>query len=51
MTVECELTEAMADWVQAVDFGRLNLGRAPESVLAHAFDEAINKLNSTSAIS
>ena len=43
--VECELTEAMADWVQTVDFGRLNLGRAPDSVIAHAFDEAINKLN------
>lgn len=48
--VECELTEAMADWVQAVDFGRLNLGRSPESVLAHAFDEAINKLNLATAI-
>jgi len=43
--VECELTEDMADWVQAVDFGRLNLGRAPEGVIAHAFDEAINKMN------
>lgn len=43
--VECELTEDMATWVQAVDFGRLNLGRAPEGVIAHAFDEAINKMN------
>jgi len=48
--VECELTEDMATWVQAVDFGRLNLGRAPEGVIAHAFDEAINKLNSAVAV-
>jgi len=43
--VECELTEEMATWVQAVDFGRLNLGRAPDSVINHALDEAINKMN------
>jgi hypothetical protein len=43
--IECELTEDMATWVQTVDFGRLNLGRSPEGVIAHAFDEAINKLN------
>lgn len=43
--VECELTEEMATWVQSVDFGRLNLGRAPDAVVAHAFDEAINKMN------
>ena len=47
--VECELTEEMATWVQSVDFGRLNLGRAPDSVIAHAFDEAINKMNIASA--
>jgi hypothetical protein len=47
--IECELTEAMTAWVQGVDFGRLNLGRAPEGVIAHAFDEAINKMNSASA--
>ena len=47
--VECELTEEMATWVQSVDFGRLNLGRAPDSVIAHAFDEAINKMNAASA--
>ncbi|PWB75196.1 MAG: hypothetical protein C3F07_05970 [Anaerolineales bacterium] len=47
--IECELTEDMTAWVQAVDFGRLNLGRAPEGVIAHAFDEAINKMNSASA--
>ena len=49
--VECELTEMMADWVQSVDFGRLNMGRAPVSVIAHAFDEAINKMNTATAIS
>jgi hypothetical protein len=48
--VACELTEEMATWVQAVDFGRLNLGRAPESVIAHAFDEAINKMNIATAM-
>jgi hypothetical protein len=30
---------------QSVDFGRLNLGRAPDPVIEHAFDEAINKMN------
>jgi hypothetical protein len=49
--VECELAEEMATWVQAVDFGRLNLGRAPEGVIAHAFDEAINKMNVATAMS
>jgi len=46
----CELTEEMATWVQTVDFGRLNLGRAPEGVIAHAFDEAINKMNVATAM-
>jgi hypothetical protein len=45
----CELTEEMATWVETVDFGRLNLGRAPDAVLFHAFDEAVNSLNSASA--
>ncbi|HET6445237.1 MAG TPA: fibronectin type III domain-containing protein [candidate division Zixibacteria bacterium] len=48
--VECELTEAMADWAQAVDFGRLNLGRAPQEVIDHAFDEAIKAMNDSTAI-
>jgi hypothetical protein len=48
--VECELTEEMANWVQTVDFGRLNLGRSPESVIAHALDEAINKMNVATAM-
>lgn len=48
--VACELTEEMADWVQTVDFGRLNLGRAPASVIAHAFDEAVNKMNVAQAM-
>jgi len=43
--VECELTEEMAEWVEGVDFGRLNLGRSPQSVIDHAFDEAITKMN------
>jgi len=49
--VECELPEEMAEWVQTVDFGRLNLGRAPDSVITHAFDEAINKMNEANEIS
>jgi hypothetical protein len=52
--VECELVTVdgvnMADWVQSVDFGRLNLGRAPDAVINHAFDEAITKLNDATAI-
>ena len=49
--IECELTETMAAWVQGVDFGRLDLGRAPEGVIAHAFDEAINKMNAATGFS
>lgn len=49
--VECELTADMADWVIGVDFGRLNLGRAPDSVIAHALDEATNKMNTALEIS
>lgn len=48
--VECELTETMATWVENVDFGRLNLGRSPEAVLDHAFDEAIKSMNAAVAI-
>ena len=51
LEVECELTPEMADWVMTVDFGRLNMGRAPEHVIAHAFDEAVNKMNDAIEIS
>lgn len=33
------------DLVQEVEFGRLNLGRAPEAVLDDSFDEAIRSIN------
>lgn len=49
--VECELTEDMAEWAQGVDFGRLNLGRAPDGVINHAFDEAVKNMNLATAIS
>lgn len=49
LDILCELTEEMTTWVESVDFGRLNLGRAPDAVLFHAFDEAINLINSASA--
>ena len=49
LDILCELTEEMSTWVESVDFGRLNLGRAPDAVLFHAFDEAINLMNSASA--
>ncbi|MCJ7602959.1 MAG: hypothetical protein MUO63_15860 [Desulfobulbaceae bacterium] len=38
------------DLVQEVDFGRLNLGRAPDAVLDHAFDEAIKNINNAKII-
>ncbi|MBU1234734.1 MAG: hypothetical protein KKD01_00920 [Proteobacteria bacterium] len=38
------------DLVQEVEFGRLNLGRAPEAVLAQSFDEAISSINNADAI-
>ena len=49
LDILCELTTEMATWVEAVDFGRLNMGRAPNAVLFHAFDEAINLMNSATA--
>ncbi|MDW7771944.1 MAG: hypothetical protein SCH71_03545 [Desulfobulbaceae bacterium] len=33
------------DLIQEVSFGRLNLGRSPDAVLDHAFDEAITAIN------
>lgn len=33
------------DLIQEVEFGRLNLGRAPEAVLDRSFDEAISAIN------
>ena len=39
-----------ADLVQEVEFGRLNLGRAPDAVLDHAFDEAIRNINNAKSI-
>ncbi len=44
--IYCEVTADLAMLVQTVDFGRLNLGRAPDGVIAHAFDEAVNSMNS-----
>ena len=49
LDILCELTPEMATWVETVDFGQLNLGRAPDAVLFHAFDEAINSINSATA--
>ncbi len=49
--IYCEVTEELALLVQTVDFGRLNEGRAPDAVIAHAFDEAINAMNAATAIS
>ncbi|MCJ7600067.1 MAG: hypothetical protein MUO63_01040 [Desulfobulbaceae bacterium] len=39
-----------ADLVQEVDFGRLNLARAPKAVLDASFDEAIRMLNAAKDI-
>ena len=49
--VYCELTDAMAAYVQTVEFGRLNMGRSPNVVREQAFDEAIKAMNSASDIS
>lgn len=38
------------DLVQEVEFGRLNLGRAPDAVLHQSFDEAISAINNADAI-
>lgn len=42
----CELLPEFLPYVQEVDFGRMNVGRSPELVLLHSFDEAINTMNS-----
>lgn len=39
-----------ADLVQEVEFGRLNLARAPQAVLDASFDEAISSLNAATDI-
>lgn len=39
-----------ADLVQEVEFGRLNLARAPQAVLDASFDEAISNLNAAKDI-
>ena len=39
-----------SDLVQEVEFGRLNLGRAPEAVLDQSFDEAISAINKADEI-
>ena len=46
----CELTEEMAQDVINVEFGRLNMGRAPVVVREYAFDEAIREINSATDI-
>lgn len=38
------------DLVQEVSFGRLNVGRAPDAVLDHAFDEAVRAINNARSI-
>jgi len=38
------------DLIQEVSFGRLNVGRAPDAVLDHAFDEAVRAINNARAI-
>ena len=38
------------DLIEEVDFGRLNLGRAPDAVLDQAFDEAIRNINQAKTI-
>ena len=38
------------DLVQAVDFGRMNIGRSPEAVLQAHFDEAISTINSPDTV-
>jgi hypothetical protein len=35
---------------QEVEFGRLNIGRAPDAVMDHAYDEALSTLNSAVSI-
>jgi len=45
-TGECVIAdETQVDMLQTVDFGRLNLGRSPDDVLAHSFDEAVKAMN------
>lgn len=44
---KCELAEADLDRVQEVDFGRLDLVRSPDHVIAKAYDEAMATLTAS----
>lgn len=44
LTPEGDVPEEYADLLVEVDFGRLNVGRAPPQVTDHALDEALTKL-------
>lgn len=46
-TPKCELAEEDLDLVQEVEFGRLNLVRAPSKVLDKAYDEAMATLTAS----
>lgn len=43
--------EADAELVQEIEFGRLNIGRAPDTVLAAGYEEAISAINASSDFS
>jgi len=45
MTVDGEVPAAYADLAQPVEFGRMNIARAPDSVLEHSLTEALSKLD------
>jgi len=50
LDVEGLVPEAYAEYTQEVDFGRLNLARAPTEFLDLAYEEAINAINNCDAI-
>jgi len=50
LDIEGEIPEAYAGYAQEVEFGRLNVARAPQDFLNRAYEEAINAINSAGSV-
>ncbi len=49
--ITCAVLEEYASYTQEVDFGRMNVARAPEDVLARQLDDVVVKLATADCIS
>lgn len=51
LDIEGEIPEAYAECAQEVEFGRLNVARAPQTFFDRAYEEAINNINGAVEVS